>query len=30
MRHGAVVAVRDARSLRLSEVIGLMLGEVVA
>jgi ABC-type sugar transport system ATPase subunit len=29
MRHGAVVAVRDARSLRLSEVIGLMLGEVI-
>jgi simple sugar transport system ATP-binding protein len=29
MRHGSVVAVREARSLRLSEVIGLMLGEEV-
>ncbi len=29
MRHGSVVAVRDARSLRLSDVIGLMLGEEV-
>jgi simple sugar transport system ATP-binding protein len=29
MRHGSVVAVREARSLRLSDVIGLMLGETV-
>lgn len=29
MRHGAVVAVREARSLRLSDVIRLMLGDVV-
>jgi hypothetical protein len=29
MRHGTVVAVRDAKSLRLSDVIGLMLGETV-
>lgn len=29
MRHGSVVAMRDARSLRLSDVIGLMLGEAV-
>ncbi|HET8784330.1 MAG TPA: ATP-binding cassette domain-containing protein, partial [Candidatus Limnocylindrales bacterium] len=29
MRHGSVVAVREARTLRLSEVIGLMLGEEV-
>jgi len=29
MRHGAVVAVRDARTVRLAEVIGLMLGEEV-
>lgn len=29
MRHGSVVAVRDARSLRLPDVIGLMLGEEV-
>ncbi|MDQ3129113.1 MAG: ATP-binding cassette domain-containing protein [Chloroflexota bacterium] len=29
MRHGTVVAVKDARSLRLSDVIGLMLGESV-
>ncbi len=30
MRHGTVVAVREARSLRLADVIGLMLGEEVA
>ena len=30
MRHGTVVAVRDARSLRLADVIGLMLGEEVS
>jgi ABC-type sugar transport system ATPase subunit len=29
MRHGSVVAVREAKSLRLSDVIGLMLGETV-
>jgi simple sugar transport system ATP-binding protein len=29
MRHGSVVAVREARTLRLTEVIGLMLGEEV-
>lgn len=29
MRHGSVVATRDARSLRLPDVIGLMLGEEV-
>lgn len=29
MRHGAVVAVRDARAMRLTDVIGLMLGEEV-
>jgi simple sugar transport system ATP-binding protein len=29
MRHGSVVAVRDASTLRLTDVIGLMLGEVV-
>jgi len=29
MRHGSVVAVREARNLRLTEVIGLMLGEEV-
>jgi simple sugar transport system ATP-binding protein len=29
MRHGSVVAVRSAKSLRLSDVIGLMLGETV-
>ncbi len=30
MRHGTVVAVREAKSLRLHDVIGLMLGEDVA
>ncbi len=29
MRHGSVVAVREAKTLRLTEVIGLMLGEEV-
>ena len=29
MRHGTVVAVREANTLRLTEVIGLMLGEEV-
>jgi hypothetical protein len=29
MRHGTVVAVREAKTLRLTEVIGLMLGEEV-
>ncbi len=29
MRHGMVVAVREAKTLRLTEVIGLMLGEEV-
>jgi simple sugar transport system ATP-binding protein len=29
MRHGTVVAVREARTLKLTEVIGLMLGEEV-
>ncbi|HEV7809450.1 MAG TPA: ATP-binding cassette domain-containing protein [Candidatus Limnocylindrales bacterium] len=29
MRHGSVVAVREAKTLRLSDVIGLMLGETV-
>jgi len=29
MRHGVVVAERDAHSVRLTDVIGLMLGEVV-
>jgi simple sugar transport system ATP-binding protein len=29
MRHGVVVAVRDAAAIRLNEVIGLMLGEEV-
>lgn len=29
MRHGSVVAVRDAKSVRLTDVIGLMLGEEV-
>jgi len=29
MRHGAVIAVRDTRSVRLTDVIGLMLGEDV-
>jgi len=29
MRHGTVVAVREARSMRLPDVIGLMLGEEV-
>ena len=29
MRHGALVAVYDARAVRLSDVIGLMLGEEV-
>ncbi len=29
MRHGVVVAVRDASGLRLTDVIGLMLGEEV-
>jgi len=30
MRHGTVVAVREAKSMRLQDVIGLMLGEEVA
>lgn len=29
MRHGSVIAVRDAKTMRLSDVIGLMLGEEV-
>jgi len=29
MRHGSVVAVREARATRLTEIIGLMLGEEV-
>jgi ABC-type sugar transport system ATPase subunit len=29
MRHGALVAVHDARDVKLSDVIGLMLGEEV-
>lgn len=29
MRHGTVVAVREARTMKLTEVIGLMLGEEV-
>jgi simple sugar transport system ATP-binding protein len=29
MRHGSVVAVRDAKTMRLQDVIGLMLGEEV-